>query len=135
MKKLFLTSFEFKTGENTYKEQRLVMVQSNEIPEGKDEEFVAYDKIKKWFPVNFPESSLLEIQAYPTITGYAEGTQIENRKRSVFEKKEVITAEEFIREKRREQSPEEKRALSQTSCTHEQALRWAHEYAILYYCK
>jgi len=80
MKKLFLTSFEFKgIDKNTYKEQRLVMVQSNEVSEGKDHESVAYSKVQKWFHANYNENcELLSIIAHPTITGYAEETQIKN---------------------------------------------------------
>lgn len=49
MKKLHLTSFVFTTGENEYKEQRLVVAQST------DE---AYKKALAWFPSEFPESTL-----------------------------------------------------------------------------
>jgi hypothetical protein len=49
MKKLFLTSFVFTTGGREYCEQRLVVAPNLDK---------AYDKAKKWFPENFPESEL-----------------------------------------------------------------------------
>lgn len=84
MKKLFLTSFEFTTGDNRYKEQRLVMVQSNELGADQTHEDVAYQKINRWFPVNYPESKLISIIAHPTITGYAEDNVIRNKNNEAF---------------------------------------------------
>lgn len=67
MRKLFLTSFTFKTGDNEFTQQRLVAINSND----KDEEAdltQAYETAKSWFPHEFPESNLLSLVAYPAIT-------------------------------------------------------------------
>lgn len=61
MGKLFLTSFEFKTGENTYKEYRLVV---DESIDG------AYDKAQAWFAHEYPESELLSCIAHHAIEHY-----------------------------------------------------------------
>lgn len=49
MKKLFLTSFVFTTGENEYEEQRLVVAPDKDS---------AYEMAQAWFPKNYPESTL-----------------------------------------------------------------------------
>jgi len=79
MKKLFLTSFAFKTGEQEYKEYRLVVVTKQDVLDYKfmhkddgykseDPELsVAYDKFNDWFPKMFPESTLIYHIAHPAI--------------------------------------------------------------------
>lgn len=58
MKKLFLTSFVFITGDVEHKGQRLVVAATL------DE---AYEKAQKWFPQMFPESILSSIITHPAI--------------------------------------------------------------------
>lgn len=78
MKKLFLTSFVFKTGEIEYKEQRLVIASNKEVqeyhkkhsdqfdlPEGELD--IAYFKAKQWFRNDFPESELISLIVHPAI--------------------------------------------------------------------
>lgn len=79
MKKLFLTSFAFKTGEVEYKETRLVLVTGKDVnkylethkddgSKSDDPELsVAYDKFNDWFPHMFPESELVYHIAHPAI--------------------------------------------------------------------
>lgn len=86
MKKLFLTSYSFKGADGSQnKDYKLVMVQSNEVPEGADHESVAYTKMHRWFPENHgPECELQSIIAHPTITGYAEDNIIRNQNKEAF---------------------------------------------------
>lgn len=71
MRKLFLTSFTFKTAELEFTEQRLVVVtkedleNSNENPPNDLD--IAYKKVNKWFVVAFPQSELLSVVVYPAI--------------------------------------------------------------------
>lgn len=77
MKKLFLTSFKFKTGLYNYKEQRLTVVSTNDInrydPDGLHTgkfdqlELIAQEKCKQWFSIEFPESEILSIIAHKAI--------------------------------------------------------------------
>jgi len=79
MKKLFLTSFAFKTGEVEYKETRLVLVTGEDVKKykqahegepmesGDPELSSAYEKFSQWFPQMFPESELIYHIAHPAI--------------------------------------------------------------------
>lgn len=78
MKKLFLTSFVFKTGGTEYKEQRLVIASNkavqeyhrkhpDEIGRPEDELDIAYFKARKWFEKDFPESELISLIVHPAI--------------------------------------------------------------------
>lgn len=80
MKKLFLTSFAFTTGDVDYKEQRLVVVTQKDIsmPQTSEEynkllnsndqfRHIAHIKFDKWFPVNYPESKLIYCIVHPVI--------------------------------------------------------------------
>ncbi len=79
MKKLFLTSFAFKTGDVEYKETRLVLVTSQDVFYYKEkhkedgyksddpELSVAYNKFNDWFPKMFPESELIYHIAHAAI--------------------------------------------------------------------
>lgn len=58
MKKLFLTSFVFKTGKNEYKEQRLVIAPTLDK---------AYTKANDSFSNQFPESKLISLVVHPAI--------------------------------------------------------------------
>lgn len=58
MKKLFLTSFVFKTGKNKYEEERLVVAKDLDD---------AYKKAEVWFPQNFPQSNLISTIVHPAI--------------------------------------------------------------------
>lgn len=58
MKKLFLTSFVFRTGKNEYKEQRLVVAQDLDK---------AYTKATESFRDQFPESKLTSLIVHPAI--------------------------------------------------------------------
>ncbi len=79
MKKLFLTSFAFKTGDVEYKEHRLVVVTKDDVTayihdheqdgyKSDDPELsVAYEKFTEWFPKMYPESELIYHIAHPAI--------------------------------------------------------------------
>jgi len=79
MKKLFLTSFVFTTGEVEYKDYRLVVVTKTDVERYKQlhkddpmksddiELSIAYQKFSDWFPAIFPESVLTHHIAYPAI--------------------------------------------------------------------
>ena len=79
MRKLFLASFKFKTGETVYEQQRLVVVESSEVvsylplathskQKVREAEYeIAHIKAKQWFPTEFPESELILYQVYPAI--------------------------------------------------------------------
>lgn len=78
MKKLFLTSFVFKTGKKEYKEQRLVIASNKAVQEyhkkhpdqfdpPQDELDIAYFKAKQWFKNDFPESELISLIVHPAI--------------------------------------------------------------------
>lgn len=79
MKKLFLTSFAFKTGGLMYTEYRLVVVRRIDIEKYLDLHkwdamksddpaiSVVYDKFNEWFPKFFPESELISHIAHPAI--------------------------------------------------------------------
>lgn len=75
MRKLFLTSFRFRTGEIDYHEQRLVVVTDGDTQEA--ELSIAYDKAKAYFKDFFPESELHSIIVHPAIEGYDSVKKIE----------------------------------------------------------
>jgi hypothetical protein len=90
MKKLFLTSFVFKTGDQEYKEHRLVIVSKKEAQEYSHNRHtgipiesvdppmdiqtaeleVAYHKAQRWFAKDFPESTLIHCIAHPAIDDF-----------------------------------------------------------------
>jgi hypothetical protein len=64
MRKLFLTSFSFRTGDSEFKEYRIVVVNNYDKPKNKsrelsDETQVALEKLTTWFSNEFPESKML----------------------------------------------------------------------------
>jgi hypothetical protein len=69
MKKLFLTSFTFDTGDvKDIKEYRMVVVTGKEVSApGRSFYDIAYEKAGKWFNENFPESILKSIIAHQAI--------------------------------------------------------------------
>lgn len=80
MRKLFLTSFKFKTGENVYEEHRLVVVTKQDLQtyydRGKqigqampprDPHEVASAKMHHWFKLNYPESECEGIRVHEAI--------------------------------------------------------------------
>jgi len=79
MKKLFLTSFVFNTGEVEYKDYRLVVVTKTDVERYKQlhkddpmksddiELSIAYQKFSEWFPIVYPESVLKQHITYPAI--------------------------------------------------------------------
>jgi hypothetical protein len=89
MKKLFLTSFAFTTGETQYNESRLVVVTKDDIKRVTEKQNklliesgrvptpemdaldVAYDMAKEWFPTMYPESKLISVITHESINGSA----------------------------------------------------------------
>jgi hypothetical protein len=72
MRKLFLTSFSFRTGDSEFKEYRIVVVNNYDKPKNKsrelsDEMQVALEKITAWFVNEFPESKMLAAWVHPAI--------------------------------------------------------------------
>lgn len=79
MKKLFLTSFVFKTGDQEYKDYRMVLVTGQDVKNYYDahhgdpmlsddpELHSAYEKFNQWFPTMYPESELIYHIAHPAI--------------------------------------------------------------------
>lgn len=59
MKKHFLTTFTFTTGENRYRDQRIVVARNSDL---------AYERAKAWFQENYPESELISIVFHEWIT-------------------------------------------------------------------
>jgi hypothetical protein len=72
MRKLFLTSFSFRTGDSEFKEYRIVVVNNYDKPKNKnrelsDETQVALEKLTTWFGNEFPESTMLGAWVHPAI--------------------------------------------------------------------
>ena len=87
MKKLFLASFLFTTGEKEYKEYRLILVTKVDLQEyirktertpaekaadffenkRQDELEIAYEKARAWFPTAFPQSVWMSTVIHPAI--------------------------------------------------------------------
>jgi hypothetical protein len=69
MKKLFLTSFVFDTGDlKDIKEYRMVVVTGKEVAQpGRAYYDLAYEKAGKWFEENYPESKLKVLVAHQAI--------------------------------------------------------------------
>ena len=87
MKKLFLASFLFTTGEKEYKEYRLILVTKADLqeyirkmdkaPAEKAADFfenqrqaeleIAYEKAEAWFPTAFPQSVWMSTVIHPAI--------------------------------------------------------------------
>jgi hypothetical protein len=78
MKKLFLTSFTFKTGEREHQDYRIVMVtkKDHEILNRYEHDhidkdlYIADRKTELWFNINYPESTLLWLATKPVIEFY-----------------------------------------------------------------
>lgn len=67
MRKLFLTSFEFRTNESTHDiEYRLVVVSEKHTSDEHARE-IASEKFEKWFKVNYPNSELFQFIVHPAI--------------------------------------------------------------------
>lgn len=82
MRKLYLTSFEFTTGENTYNEVRMVAAPNN---------LEAYEVAKIGFGTEFPQSKLIGLrvfQTYGDLTWKEEGTiaLVEKGRQETFDK-------------------------------------------------
>lgn len=65
MRKLFLASFSFKTGDNQYEETDLICVKAD--PESRVVPDHAYEQFKAWFFVEYPTSELLSIVIRPGV--------------------------------------------------------------------
>lgn len=82
MKKLHLTSFVFTTGENEYKEQRLVVAETTEH---------AYIKALDWFLIEFPESKLISCISHEAIEeATLELPKVPSKKELVHEIEQLI---------------------------------------------
>lgn len=65
MRKLFLASFEFKTGKLKFKEYRLVVLHAKEGESEQSQLDGAYEVAHMGFSNGFPESSLISLVVHP----------------------------------------------------------------------
>lgn len=69
MRKLVLASFKHKTGDETFEQQRLIVIESSPIRRWDEDHHSAIEHFKYWFKENFEESELLSVVCYDTIDG------------------------------------------------------------------
>jgi hypothetical protein len=60
---IVLVNYAFTTGENEYRESKLVSVRFEDRPTDQDVRMFAEDSVQKWFPTIYPESKLDHVMA------------------------------------------------------------------------
>jgi hypothetical protein len=96
MRKLFLASFKFKTGDLTFEEQRIVAIECDECNSNDEETELATDNVVAWFRETFPESELISAMAYPTIQQTVFHSKSKDKRKPFYSEEMLIEFGQYV---------------------------------------